>query len=153
MKDASGHNYKLLHFICTGVISEQVTMSAGGNNPVPATMPPLVPVTNVSTPASNPTPPRKTLQETIKDIEASITVSSRKGMCLQPEQKLLFFILCFYFVLFYLLIHLIHQFIHSFIHSLIYLYTKEKKKLIKVQEITKLNSLHGNVPNLDIMLL
>ena len=32
-------------------------------------------------------------------------------------------------------------------------YTKEKKKLIKVQEITKLNSLHGNVPNLDIMLL
>ena len=34
-----------------------------------------------------------------------------------------------------------------------YKYTKEKKKLIKVQEITKLNSLHGNVPNLDIMLI
>ncbi|XP_072036167.1 uncharacterized protein [Amphiura filiformis] len=67
-----------------------VRMSGGGNNPVPATMPPLVPVTNVSTTASNPTPPpRKTLQETIRDIETSIkSLESRGTLNGRQEQDL-----------------------------------------------------------------
>ncbi len=32
-------------------------------------------------------------------------------------------------------------------------YTKPKKKLKKFEDITKLNSVHENVPNLDIILL